>query len=85
ERTGLWKVLENSIETTIETDLDLQMLKKNTSVISSRLSKICGRQMEFVVRKNEVSEAEKEAASGQIPVQVQVLLDAFKGTVVTGK
>ena len=41
--------------------------------------------MEFVVRKNEVSEAEKEAASGQIPVQVQVLLDAFKGTVVTGK
>ena len=85
ERTGLWKITENRIETTIESDLDLQMLKKNLPVISSRLSTICGRQIEFIVTKTVADGAQENNASTEIPVQVQVLLNAFKGTVITGK
>ena len=85
ERTGLWKVLENRIETTIQSDLDLQMLRKNAALISSRLSNICGRQMEFVVEREKASEDTENKDSAEVPVQVQVLLNAFKGTVVSGK
>ena len=85
ERTGLWKVLENRIETTIQSDLDLQMLRKNAALISSRLSNICGRQMEFVVEREKASAEAENKDSAEVPVQVQVLLNAFKGTVVSGK
>ena len=81
----MWKITENRIETTIESDLDLQMLKKNLPVISSRLSTICGRQIEFIVTKTVADGAQENNASTEIPVQVQVLLNAFKGTVITGK
>ena len=85
ERTGLWEVSENRIETTIGSDLDLQILNKNSSVVVARISSVCGKPMEFVVKKEAAQEEKKEAGSGEVPVQVQVLLNAFKGSVVNGK
>ena len=81
EKTGLWKVSEDKVETTVDTGLELQILKQSIPLLSERVSKICGRTMMFVVtqKQEEKKEDEKEQV---LPDQVNVLLNAFKGTVV---
>lgn len=83
DRTGLWKVSEDKVETTIESSLDLQLLQKNAVTIADHLSKLCGRQMAFIVTEKQLEQTE-ESESKEIPVQVQTLVNAFKGTIVTG-
>jgi DNA polymerase-3 subunit gamma/tau len=83
ERTGLWKVSENKVETTIESALDLQLIQKNLRTVADRISKIYGKPMEFVVTEKQVEQTQNHAQK-DVPVQVQVLVNAFKGTVVTG-
>ena len=84
DRTGLWNVSENKVETTIESSLDLQLLRKNAAVITEHLSKMCGRKMEFIVAEKQPEVQAEQTESKEVPVQVEVLLNAFKGTVVTG-
>ena len=84
DRTDLWKVSEGCVETTIASSLDLQILQKNVMAITDRLSKICGRQMEFIVTEQKIEAQTGQTEQKEIPVQVQVLVNAFKGTVVTG-
>ena len=84
DRTGLWKVSESGVETTIASSLDLQLLQKNAGTIASRLSNICGRQMEFLVTEEKHDDQQEAQPQEEIPLQVQVLVNAFKGTVVTG-
>ena len=84
DRTGLWKVSEQSVETTIESSLDLQILQKNAPAIADRLSKICGRPTQFIVTEQKHEVPSEEAAQQEIPAQVQTLVNAFKGTIVTG-
>ena len=83
ERTGLWKVSENKVETTIESTLDLQLIQKNLRTVADRISKIFGKPMEFVVTEKQEQQTQDQAQE-EVPVQVQVLVNAFKGTVVTG-
>ena len=83
ERTGLWKVSENKVETTIESTLDLQLIQKNLRTVADRISKIFGKPMEFVVTEKQEQQTQNQAQE-EVPVQVQVLVNAFKGTVVTG-
>ena len=83
ERTGLWKVSENKVETTIESALDLQLIQKNLRTVADRISKIYGKPMDFVVTEKQVEQTENQTQE-EVPVQVQVLVNAFKGTVVTG-
>ncbi len=85
ERTGKWKVLEDRVETDIQSSLDLQLLMKNLPVITAQISNICGKPMSFsVIQKDEVSQ-ETKAEPEALPSQVQILVNAFKGTVVTGE
>ncbi|MBO4628563.1 MAG: DNA polymerase III subunit gamma/tau [Treponema sp.] len=84
DRTGLWKVSEKSVETTIESSLDFQILQKNAPAIADRLSKICGRPTQFIVTEQKHEVPSEEAAQQEIPAQVQTLVNAFKGTIVTG-
>ena len=85
ERTGKWTVLEDRVETTITASLDLQLLQKNMGVVNNQLSNICGRPMTLKVTLLEESQPEEEAGPKEIPSQVQILVNAFKGTIVTGK
>ena len=84
DRTNLWKVSENGVETTIESSLDLQLLQKNAAAIADRLTKICGRQMQFIVTEQKQESQAEQQEPKEIPAQVQTLVDAFKGTIVTG-
>ena len=83
ERTGIWKVTDNKIETTIEKTLDLQILNNNLPLLCEKLQKFCGKPMEFVVAQK--TQEENNSVAVEIPQQVQILLDTFKGTIVTGK
>ncbi|MBO4532139.1 MAG: DNA polymerase III subunit gamma/tau [Treponema sp.] len=85
ERTGKWTVLEDSVETTTTTSLDLQLLQKNLGVINTQLSNICGKTMTFRVTLQEETAPDGEETEKEIPSQVQILVNAFKGTIVTGK
>ena len=84
DRTDLWKVSESGVETTIASSLDLQILQKNAAAITDRLTKICGRPMQFVVTEQKPQSQTEQQEQKEIPAQVQTLVDAFKGTIVTG-
>ena len=60
------------------------MIKRKQNVIEAEISAICGKQMSFVVDlQEEKKEIKKESV--QIPLQVEILVNAFKGTIVAGK
>ncbi len=84
ERTGKWNVLEDRVETTISSSLDLQLLQKNMSTVTTELSNICGKNMSFNVVLNAEAETDPTQDEASYPSQVQIVVDAFKGTVITG-
>lgn len=84
QKTGLWKVLENSVHTNVQNQYDLELIKRKQNVIEAEISAICGRKMNFLVDlQEEKKEVVKELV--QIPLQVEILVNAFKGTIVAGK
>ena len=83
EKTGIWKVSGNSIQTTVQNELDLSIIKNKIPILSAEISRICGKTMEFTVeleKKALVQEVQKK----ELPEQVKILADVFKGTVVAG-
>ena len=84
DRTDLWKVSESGVETSTASNLDFQILQKNAVIIADHLSKICGRQMQFVIIEQKPDAQAEQQEQKEIPAQVQTLVNAFKGTIVTG-
>lgn len=84
QKTGLWKVLDDSVQTNVQSQYDLELIKRKQNIIEAEISAICGRQMKFLV---DFQEEKKEVAKEfvQIPLQVEILVNAFKGTIVAGK
>ena len=83
KNTGLWTVTEDKVETSVTTGLDFRVLQKSVPVLSEWVSKICGKKMQFfITQKNEEEGAEQKEQP--VPVQVDVLVKAFKGTIVNG-
>ncbi len=84
EKTGLWVVSDNTVNTTVETAYDLGLIEKKKDVIAAELSNACGRPMQFNVALKE-TKSQENAAPVEIPLQVNILVNAFKGTIVAGK
>ena len=84
EKTGLWLVNEDSINTTVDSAYDLNLIEKKKDVIAAEISNVCGRQMKFIVTQK-TEEPQKTSAPVQIPLQVNILVNAFKGTIVAGR
>ena len=84
EKTGLWEVRDDTVNTTVETSYDLNLIEKKKNVIAAELSNACGRPMKFNVTLK-TAEPEKTAAQVEIPQQVSILVHAFKGTIVAGR
>lgn len=84
QKTGLWKVFDDSVQTNVQSQYDLELIKRKQNIIEEEISSICGRQMKFLV---DFQEEKKEVAKEfvQIPLQVEILVNAFKGTIVAGK
>ena len=81
EKTGLWEVSDGGVETTIESNLDYSILQKNKHLISEEISKICGKNMYFDVKLQEVQN-QNINETREFPLQVKILVDVFRGTVV---
>lgn len=81
EKTGLWEVSDGGVETTIESNLDYSILQKNKHLISEEISKICGKNMYFNVKLQEVQN-QNINETREFPLQVKILVDVFRGTVV---
>jgi len=84
EKTGLWVMGENCVNTTVETAYDLSLIEKKKNVIAAEISNVCGRQMQFNVTLK-ADEPQKPAEKVEIPQQVNILVNAFKGTIVAGR
>ena len=84
EKTGLWKIDANGVDTTVDTAYDLSLIEKKKNLIAAEISNICGRQMNFNVTLT-VEEPQAPAEKVEIPLQVNILVHAFKGTIVAGR
>ena len=84
EKTGPWKLTQTSIDTTVSSAIDLEIMKKKIPAISQQLSNICGKKMYFNVSLEEIKE-NNTTSPDAIPSQVNMLVDVFKGTIVAGK
>ncbi|MCR4736507.1 MAG: DNA polymerase III subunit gamma/tau [Treponema sp.] len=83
EKTAEWTIDSQSVHTTVENELDLSIIKNKIPILSSEISKICGKTMEFIVelaKRAPVQVSQKK----ELPDQVKILVDMFKGTVIAG-
>ena len=82
-------MIENGEEiiTTIQSSYDRELLNKKLGSITEEITKICGKQMKFTVNLQEKTDnvIEEKKSENTVPQQVNILLNAFKGTVVAGK
>jgi len=87
EKTGEWKINGEEIITTIQSSYDRELLNKKLGPITEEITKICGKQMKFTVNLQEKTDnvIEEKKSENTVPQQVNILLNAFKGTVVAGK
>ena len=84
EKTGLWIIDGDCVNTTVESDYDLGLIEKKKAVIAAEISNVCGRPMQFNVTLK-TQEPEQPAEKVEIPLQVNILVNAFKGTIVAGR
>ena len=79
ERTGEWTVSSDSVDTTVSAEYDLKIIQKNIPAISEELARVCGKTMTFRVT---IKAKEDLAPKREVPPQVKILVDTFKGTIV---
>ena len=84
EKTGLWEVRDDTVNTTVESAYDLNLIEKKKNVIAAEISNACGRPMKFNVTLKE-AKPQENTAPAEIPLQVNILVNAFKGTIVAGR
>ena len=84
EKTGEWHITQDEISTTVESEYDLGLIEKKKQIIAAELSNAFGRPLNFTVTLKK-SEPVEQAAPVEIPDQVNILVNAFKGSIVAGR
>lgn len=81
DKTGEWKVQNSVVETTVQNSYDLEIIKRKIPIIAKEISSVCSKQMEFkvILKKEDISKKENNE---ELPVQVKLLLNAFKGNII---
>ena len=79
ERTGEWVVSADSVDTTVAAEYDLKIIQKNIPAISDELARVCGKPMTFRVT---IKAKDAPVVKREVPPQVKILVDTFKGTIV---
>lgn len=81
-QTGPWNLTGNKISTTIESEYQKNTIGQGMNQILTILEGCCHTKMEFEIS---VKVEEKPVENIEIPQQVQILTNAFKGSIVGGK
>ena len=84
EATGLWKVKEDKVEATVPDSYSLELIKRKQQIIAAEISKVCGKNMDFLVTIESRSQNEHKEQV-KLPNQVEILLNLFNGNIVAGK
>lgn len=84
DKTGLWKVTDKTVETTVDNNYDLEVIKMKAPVISREIASICGKNLEFKVSLQQKNQQPDNEPQKELPVQVKILVNAFKGNIITG-
>ena len=80
-RTKEWKREGDTIVVYIESDFEKIQLQNGASKIASYLTKMYGRQMSFAVQ---ILQKKVESVVDELPIEVQIIRDTFKGAVIAG-
>lgn len=79
EKTGPWIVSSDSVDTTVPSAYDFSVIQKNIPLVNSEISRVCGKQMQFKIT---VENKESSVVQKEVPLQVKILVDMFKGSIV---
>ena len=82
EKTANWTLNGLKIEVEIYSEYDNSLLQKKLSVINSELLEYTGTAFELKVTLKEHKTVENRAEKAEIPPQVRLLVDIFKGTIM---
>ncbi|MCR5436815.1 MAG: DNA polymerase III subunit gamma/tau [Treponema sp.] len=84
EKTGEWIITDDNVQIVVNSEYDKSLLLKKIPEISASVSKICGRTMKIeLLLKQEEKSAQKQET--EIPKQVQIICETFRGKIVAGK
>lgn len=83
EQSGKWTIKNDYVEAEISTSYNISVLQKDVPLISEMISTVCGKTMGFNMILKQQEEVKREAV--ELPNQVKILLDVFKGDIVAGK
>ena len=84
ESTGIWKLVNNRVETSVPDSYSLELIKHKQAVIEEEISKVCGQPMQLIVSL-EAKKAPVQSEKVMVPLQVEILMNLFNGTIVAGK
>lgn len=82
-QTGAWTLKENKIFTTIESEFQKNIIQNGIEQLKSVLKTFCHADVDFEISLEKREESKNEQI--ELPPQVQILVSAFKGSVVGGK
>lgn len=82
ERTGEWSCGADFIEAIVTSEYDMSILQKCIPVLNGEISKVCGKNMIFKLKLLKQNEDSKKV---ELPLQVKILLETVRGTIVTGR
>ena len=82
ERTGEWSCGSDFIEAIVTSEYDMSILQKCIPVLNGEISKVCGKNMIFKLKLLKQNEDSKKV---ELPLQVKILLETVRGTIVTGR
>ena len=80
QQTGIWKIQGDKVVTSVENAYELSLLQKNQQIISQEISNICSKKMSFQVELEVKNSSPVKKI--EIPRQVSLLVDMFKGKIV---
>ena len=82
ERTGEWSCGTDYIEAIVNSEYDMSIIQKCIPVLNEEISRVCGKNMFFKLKLLKQNEESKQV---ELPLQIKILLETFKGSIVTGK
>ena len=80
QQTGIWKIQGDKVVTSVENAYELSLLQKNQQIISQEISNNCSKKMSFQVELEVKNSSPVKKI--EIPRQVSLLVDMFKGKIV---
>lgn len=85
EKTEEWHFSEDELKTTVKNSYDLELIQPKKNIIAQEVSKVFEKPISFNVTLKEIPKDEENKPPVEIPLQVQIIVDTFKGSIVAGK